>query len=209
MDISGRAESENKLKEEKLPYKFTQVISKIMKKLHHNEEKFPTMPCNKLFHINITNHNDVEFIYLDVTYWSKSDEYDMRLCTKLCCALGECDENEKHSFVHSHCIGLEKCYSRIMKKMHSIFKCRKCREETSHDVLHELICDNCLIHEDSYRDEPSDIKKRKLFDCYVCGEEKINKKFKAELKCSGASKHSDELCQFCLQRNFNKCPQCG
>jgi hypothetical protein len=116
-----------------------------------------------------------------------------------------------HKSVHVHDKNLAICYTTLMDNMHDIFKCRKCRETTTNKYQFEkdeLICYSCLFHEDIYTRMPDKIKKRKLFDCYVCSEEKMNSKYRAELKCPGANKHTDQLCKFCLISNRNKCPQC-
>lgn len=55
---------------------------------------------------------------------------------------------------------------------------------------------------------PIELKKKNLFDCYVCGEEKINCKFKTLLVCNGSEKHTDFICQFCWKKNGKICPIC-
>jgi hypothetical protein len=227
--VASASTSSSSSTETKFSYKFTQIIAdKIKRALSKETEPDDVMSIDSIFHVGVTNVNDVDFKYLNVTYFMRSKMYNMRLCLQLCCANADCDEDEElnHTYVLGHGDTLDKCYSMIMNKMHYVFNCRKCREATLREPMlfaHsaplneeksetreelDMICNNCLLHEDSYQDQSPNVKKRKLFDCYVCGEEKINKKFKAELKCSGASKHSDELCKFCFKKNASKCPQC-
>lgn len=86
---------------------------------------------------------------------------------------------------------------------------RKCNEDDdkNNENNDELLCESCMMFEDCYLDQPLNIRKQKLFDCYVCFNTNVNTKYKANLTCSGAAKHNN-LCINCFRANKNKCPLC-
>lgn len=119
------------------------------------------------------------------------------------------------------------CWTLFILRCHCVFKCAKCHKVGSALVVHakagqsNLIdcqihhpddesptCDNCQVHESFYRAQSEKVRKRNLFNCYVCTEENINKKYKATLKCPGAGTHTDDICIHCFTLASSKCPQC-
>lgn len=185
--------------------------------------------------IDIENIHDIAFRHLKVVQHylgGKYDEirYSMKIGMFLCCFraldcscscdvededVDECDcdchNSCDHEAVYASNKNFDVCYATLMKRIHYIFKCSKCKEIVRDKFQHkkvELVCTSCLLHQDMYAHQPEIVRKRKLFDCYICCEENMNKKFKAELKCDGQSLHTDELCKWCFMTNNRKCPQC-
>jgi hypothetical protein len=223
------------MSKEKYTCKFLPVIIDSLKKeIESIKGKKEVRRVTKRFTVDIQNCHDITFKFLDVVQYSKNykvpfetgGNYQVRLAMFQCCLMNsdcECDDDDddecscgnrcppNHHVATQHDDTLESCYEKIMDSVHFIFKCRKCRtvsESQYQCERDELICNSCLLYEDLYARQSEVTKKRKLFDCYVCREEKMNKRYKAELNCSGASKHTDELCKWCFSSNNNKCPQC-
>lgn len=184
-------------------------------------EKQKLTPCviKRQFNAEVKNINDITFHILEIrdsSLISDNNNYTMIYYWSLDCADGKCNHvnSKHHAIMSSHC-NLKDCYSLLMKKLHLVFTCQKCREVTicttniEHLVTDEKFCFDCCAHTDAYTSNiPISLQKKNLFDCYVCGEEKINIKFKANLECQGSDKHTDHLCKFCWIKNNKKCPLC-
>jgi superfamily II helicase len=149
------------------------------------------------------------------------------------CASGECghcdfqDEmkfnvaddvyDDGKGIFHYHSISVEgetlvKCYTELLKQSHQIFICQRCKRYMHNKVNDEFnkkeYCDECTFHSDFYSITPDKVQKCHLFDCFICGEERIDIRFKAALTCGGQGQHTDFLCNSCFIKNKKKCPVC-
>lgn len=190
---------------------------------HHSQMKGGT----KSYRTSIPNKNGIEFKFLMVDYVETKlrNFFEMNLSLSSKCYSGDCkcdDEEDDDDNLYEHRISsdehptLYECYNALMDKMHELYLCPKCKKEFSRssknmaglDDVDKLVCNACLMHEDAYVLQPLEVKKKELFDCYICGQENIAANLKADLNCSGNKKHTSDICQSCYTKCKHKCPMC-
>lgn len=226
------------IEEKKENYKFLHILREDFRKRSLIPvEDIKNFDKNLEYEISLTNKNDITFQHLSAEMYSinitqslPKTEYFLNLYVEDVCD-GGCssirndwkmdDYENKKSESHCHNIqtrnsNLDDYYRELMKKMHELYSCTKCKRKFRRSDDHaarlkdedRAICNTCLISEDAYVSQPRGVKRKQLFDCYVCGQENIVKKLKADLKCSGSAKHEDKICVHCYDSFGGKCPMC-
>jgi hypothetical protein len=174
------------------------------------------MPVNALLRAESKNIHEMGFKVIETIEYPNS-KFKMIYYWDSDCATFTCDCDSKslsHKCVFVESENLIDCYTKLMKKVHQVFECQKCHSISINDIndkidiKKEKICSECAIHLDMYSNLAPIIKKGFLFDCYICGMENINIKYKAKLNCFGASRHNDFICKSCFLKCRRKCPVC-